>query len=207
MISVTERRQAFRVNCQAIVELKQVDKTTVEQSDAAALFSEDTEFSLLSEFQRLDRECVQVARSLNKVDSNLLDYLKLTQAKIDQLSRIVLANLPGMQAIPAQIVSLSEAGINFCGSRLFYQDSLLALRLVFLPHYQSVILFAKVLRCEPTDTGTSTTKGSDSKQSQHDSYRIAAEFLPLMETSRRLIAQQVLRAQREAKLKLGSKAK
>jgi len=197
-MSNDERRQFYRAHRHAMVEYKQVDKSMIGQSPATSVFTQQGDFDLLSEFHRLDQECAQVVRSLNKVDKNLFDYLELTQRKVNQLSQIVMAHLPGLTDLPSQSISLSENGIGFCSDRFFYLDSILALRIVFLPHYQSVITFAKVVRCEAS---TAKIPSANPQTSKRDIYHIAVEFLPLAEPSRRVIAQQVLRAQREAKLK------
>jgi len=199
-MSNTERRQFFRANCYALIDSKQVDKTTCAQTPIEEIFADNHDLDVLNEFQQIDQECTQIARNLNKLDRNLLDYLDLTQRKINRLSQLVLAHLPGLNSLPRQPINLSEAGVAFCSDRLFYLDAILALRLVFLPHYQSVVLFAKVVRCEASEG----SNGSDSLTNKRDTYHIALEFLPLTEPTRRVIAQQVLRVQREAKLKAGS---
>ena len=195
-----ERRQFFRANCYALIDCKQVDKSTIAQTPIEAVFTENKDLDLLNELQQIDQDCAQIATHLNKLDHNLVDYLDLTQRKINRLSQLVLAHLPGVMTLPRQAISLSEAGVAFGSDRLFYLDAILALRLVFLPQYQSVVLFAKVVRCDPS----SASNESDSQSPKRDSYHIAVEFLPFAESTRRVIAQQVLRVQREAKLSAGS---
>ena len=191
-----ERRQFFRTGCDVLLDVKPVDKETAEKTSAEEIFSDGNDFTLLGEFQQLDQHCLQLSANLGKLDKNLLDYLSLTQRKINQLSQIVMARLPDLNALPRQRVEISENGVSFCGDRFFYLDSILALRLVFLPDYQSVVLFGKVVRCEQGAARAATTP-----MAGRDLYHIAAHFLPLTESSRRVIAQQVLKAQRQAKLK------
>jgi len=54
------------------------------------------------------------------------------------------------------------------------------MRLVFLPSNAGLVVFAKIIRCEPSNTGE---------------YQIAAKFHRINDTQQHLIGQQIMRAQ------------
>jgi hypothetical protein len=56
----------------------------------------------------------------------------------------------------------------------------IALRLIFLPSNAGLVLFARIIRCEPSNTGE---------------YQIAAKFHRVSDGQQQLIGQQIMRAQ------------
>ena len=194
-MNTSERRQFFRTPCEVIIDCRTVDSYTAQHDRARDQFDETDDLALLAEFHQIDKQSQQLVRGLDSSQRNLLDYLELINRKVNCLAKSVIAQNQSLASLPRQHVNLSESGVCFESQRSLYKGSTLALRIVFLPHYLCVVLFAQVRRCE------SIRQKSVKQAPKDDRHHIAAEFLSLAEPERQLIAQQIMAAQLVAQRK------
>src|SRR5690606_18935566 len=117
---------------------------------------------------------------LSEKNRLLGDYLNSLSSKIDLIARHALFVQSGQdQEKPTERINLSEDGIAFISNRAIYKGNFLVLRLIFLPQYVPVIIFAKVVRC-------------DAKNKLH---QVAAKFHRISDQSRQDLSRQILKAQ------------
>ena len=133
---------------------------------------------LVAELRRIDREALQLLKIITEKQRLLGDYLQKLNQKIDLIARHSMFS--SGESGGAARINLSEEGVAFRSDRALYKGNFLVLRMIFLPNYTPVIVFASVSRCE--DEGD-------------DGYRIGAKFHRLREQDRQELARQIIRAQ------------
>lgn len=175
-----ERRDFFRVSQDIIFDYKLVDAFTAENDSPEVEFEDSVSLSLINELRRLDRDSVQTLRIITEKNRLLGDYLHVLSSKIDLIARHTLFSAEnGAKDRTKTRLNLSEEGIAFTAERTLYKGNFLALRLIFLPNYVPVVVFAKVIRCEPKD----------------ESYQIAAKFHRLADKDRQELSRQIIKTQ------------
>ncbi|WP_045859959.1 PilZ domain-containing protein [Teredinibacter purpureus] len=180
VLSGRERRDFFRVDQDVIFDYKVVDAFAAENDPPEIEFEDSVSLSLLNELRRLDQDNIQTLRALTDKNRLLGDYLQTLSSKIDLIARHSLfAQDKEAGDKPKTRINLSEEGIAFIAERAVYKGNFLAMRLIFLPHYAPVVIFAKVIRCEP-------------KQSN---YQVAAKFHRLQDKDRQELSRQILKTQ------------
>lgn len=172
-----ERRSFFRVDQEVIFDYKQVDTHTVENRPPEEAIDGGTAMQLVTELRQLDREAQPLLQTIGEENRLLGDYLAKLNTKTDLIARHCMFSTH--QGHHATRLNISEGGVAFRGDKTLYVGNFLVLRMIFLPSYTPVIVFAKVIRCE----------------SDGDEYRIAALFHQLSEQDRQELARQVMKAQ------------
>lgn len=189
---MSERRSFFRIDETIALEFKNVDSLSAEKSEPEALFSNANSLKLYSELKKIDTENAQFLFQIKELSRPLAEYLHNLNRKIELLGQQLMADQkPQPPSKTIKQVNLSEGGIAFGSSSELKVDGYIALRIVFLPSNAGLILFAKVIRCEPSNTGE---------------YQVAAKFHRITELQQQLIGQQIMRAQMAEKRRLQGNA-
>jgi hypothetical protein len=174
----SERRSAFRINHDLIFDFRLVDNHTAEEQEPENVINDGAALHLVTELRRIDREAQQLLKIIADSQRLLGDYLQKLSQKIDLVARHSL--LASGTHSSTERVNISEGGVLFRSDRALYKGNFLVLRMIFLPSYTPVIVFASVNRCvEEGDNG----------------YRVGATFHRLREQDRQELARQILKAQ------------
>ncbi len=176
-MTTQERRNFYRVDQSVIFEYRNIDVHTAENGDPEACFGDDTSMQLIMELRRVDKEAQKTLKIISDKQHLLADYLQRLNSKIDLIARHSM--FTSNKENQSQKLNLSEGGVAFECSRALYKGNYLVLRLIFLPSYLPVIVFAKVIRC----------------QSDGDCHKVAAKFHNLTDNNRQVLTRQVLKAQ------------
>ncbi len=179
-----ERRSFFRINQDIVLDYRVVEAYTANHEDAGSLFQASPLSELLSALRRIDAESGQLLHSITENNRQIADYLGNINRKIELLTQHMLMQDSGNQQLVTTSVNLSEGGIAFATEKPVYKGSFLALRLLFLPSYVSVVVFAQVVRSET---------GKDER------HQLAAKFHRLQEQQAQVLSRQIMQAQLEAK--------
>ncbi|WP_018016015.1 PilZ domain-containing protein [Teredinibacter turnerae] len=175
-----EKRDFFRISHDVIFDHKVVDAYTAEHDSPEILFDDAVSLGIINELRRLDRDASQTLRALSEKNRLIGDYLQIVNSKIDLLARHALFHqTEKAREKPKTRINLSEDGLAFIVDRALYKGNYLAIRMIFLPNYVPVVVFAKVIRCE--------AKG--------DQYQVAARFHRISDKDRQELSRQILRAQ------------
>ncbi len=170
-------RDAFRVEQNILFDFRQVSEHVVTNQSPEDVFEQGQALGVLGQLKRIDREANQTLKILTDKNRLLGDYLQRLNAKVDLIARYTLFTNESDQS--TEQVSLSETGISFANSSALPAGEFLATRMIFMPTYLPVIVFARVVRSIPQD----------------ESYQIAAEFYKLCDRDRQELAKQVFKAQ------------
>lgn len=172
-----ERRSYFRVDQDIMFEYRSADVHMVESDNPEAAFNDEISMQMISELRKIDRDANQTLKIISDKNRLLADYLQRLNHKIDLIARYSM--FTAGSDCKTQRLNLSEEGIAFVSNKVLYKGNFLALRLIFLPSYIPVIIFAKVIRC----------------QSEGNDHKVAAKFHQLKDNDRQILVRQVLKAQ------------
>lgn len=173
----SERRSFFRVDQDVVFDYKQIDTHTVQTKAPEEAIDGGIAMHLVGELRQIDRETQQMLKVIGDQDRLLGEYLTKLNTKVDLIARHSMFSVH--QGNHATRLNISEGGVAFKGNKALYVGNFLVLRMIFLPSYTPVIVFAKVIRCE-----------ADSNE-----YRIAATFHDISDQDRQELARQVMKAQ------------
>lgn len=173
----TERRHFFRINQDVIFDYHPVDIHTVNNSRPEDSIGEGSAMDLVTALRKIDRDAHSSLRMITERDRLLGDYLAKLSQKIDLIARHCV--FAGQPELKSSRLNISEGGIAFRSTRPLYKDAFIVVRLIFLPTYAAIVVFARVIRCDELE----------------NEYRIATEFHQLAEPDRQLLARENLRAQ------------
>lgn len=185
---MSERRSYFRIDETIALEFKVIDEVTANKSQAEALFSNANSLKLYSELKKIDADNAQFLFQIKELSRPLAEYLHNLNRKIELLGQELMVDqkpLPPSKTI--RQVNLSEGGIAFGSSTAITAGDYIGLRIVFLPSNAGLILFARIIRCEPNNSGE---------------FQIAAKFHRINDLQQQLIGQQIMRAQMAEKRRL-----
>lgn len=178
MTTPPERRNTFRINHDLIFDFRPVDNRTAEEQEPEQVMSDGAALHLVAELRRIDREAQQLLKIIADKQRLLGDYLQKLSQKIDLVARHSLFS--NSTQSPTERINISEGGVSFRNDRALYKGNFLVLRMIFLPSYTPVIVFASVSRCV---------------EEGDDGYRVGATFHRLREQDRQELARQLLKAQ------------
>ena len=185
---MSERRSYFRIDETIALEFKVIDEVTANKGQAEALFSNANSLKLYSELKKIDADNAQYLFQIKELSRPLAEYLHNLNRKIELLGQELMAEqkpLPPSKTI--RQVNLSEGGIAFGSTNSFNAGDYIGLRIVFFPSNAGLILFARIIRCEPSNSGE---------------FQVSAKFHRITDLQQQLIGQQIMRAQMAEKRRL-----
>jgi len=180
-----EKRDSFRIDEDLHFEFRQVSASFTEEGTIEEAFEDnDDSLRLINQLNKIDREASQSLKILSDKNRLLGDFLNSLNRKVDIIGRHLAFNsVESLKSRPKTRVSVCEDGIGFVSNKSLYKDSMIAVRLIFLPNYFIASSFAKVVRCVQKD----------------DKFQIAAKFYKIYDKDRQVISRQVLKSQVSAR--------
>ncbi len=178
---MSERRSYFRIDESIAIEYKVVEEITANTAVPELQFPATASLKLYAELRKIDTENSHLFHQIKETNRALGEYLHNLNRKIDLVSQQLMGEhkpLPPSKTIKQ--VNLSEGGIAFGSSHAIEMNAYIALRLIFLPSNAGIVIFARIIRCEPSNTGE---------------FQIAAKFHQINDSQQQLIGQQIMRAQ------------
>lgn len=180
-----DRRDYFRIRDNVSLEYRSVDTQTANSTEPSTLFPQSATLSLFAEFRRIDKEADQLLFGISEQNRQIAEYLSCINRKVDLLTQQFIAERNDSGADQVTQVNLSEGGIAFDSAKPLYKGSYIALKLLFLPAYVGLTVFAQIIRCESAG--------------ENKGYKVAAKFHRIDEQQRQLLSKQIMRAQMAAK--------
>lgn len=166
----TERREYYRIHDEIALQIS---------TDNTDFLNESSLFNLLNELYLLEHEAQPLLRAISEQQRTLINYLKITNKRIDLLAQAVAQNL--LKDFPKpQKATLSEGGLSFFSDQSFDEGETLYLKMLLLPQALALQL-------------TATVVGSRKKTG--DSLKTAVTFVDLTESQRQILARHILQKQ------------
>jgi len=179
--SAHDQRDYFRIDEDVLFEYKAVSNDVADTHNPDDVFEDSSGgIDLINQLKRLEKDSVQSLKLLSDKNRLLGDYLASLGKRIDLVARhVAFNNEESLSKRPKTRISLSEDGVGFLSERPFYKSSMLALRVIFLPNYEVVNIFAQVVRCISRD----------------ETNQVAARFHRITDKDRQVISRHILRSQ------------
>ncbi|MDG1938073.1 MAG: PilZ domain-containing protein [Pseudomonadales bacterium] len=174
-----ERRQLYRIDDTAIIDLTLVSAEDVESKPAEACFVESEAFRLMRELRGIDTDSGSVFRAIHEKTPEIALYLQAINKKIETVGNAVAASLVGIEA-ELQSVDISEGGIGFNFNSELEADSYHAVKIWFHQTLIGIAAYIRVVACHRTIDG---------------GYHISCAFQSLPDVDEQVIARHIMQVQ------------
>lgn len=173
-----------------MIDYRVIDAYTANHESPGSLFPASNMLDLLSDFRKIDHESINLLHNIGDEHRSVADYLVNLNKKIDLLAQHLVQESNPLPQSATSSVNLSEDGIAFATDRALYMGNFLALRLMFLPTYNTISLFAKVLRSNPVP---------ETAQPSAQPHFLAARFYRIQDHQRQVLSRHIMQSQILAK--------
>lgn len=181
-----ERRQLYRIDDTAILDLKSVTAEEVNSGPAEACFVESEAFRLMRKLRGIDTDNGGVFRSIHEKTPEIALYLQAINKKIESVGNAVASSLVGGEA-NLQSVDISEGGIGFNYATELEENSLHAVKIWFHQTLIGIAAYIKIVACHRAIDG---------------GYHISCAFESLPDLDEQVIARHIMQVQaRQQRLK------
>jgi len=139
-----DRRRFFRIDDEVNLTYKKVDLQQVSELSHV----EDNilgNFSLAAAMDALSQESQLILRRLEKTDSDIADYLKLMDDKIELIARAVLLQETDFSAENTREVNISATGLAFACQEALNAGDFLEIKMLLTSSMAIVITYGKVI--------------------------------------------------------------
>ena len=154
-----------------------------ERPISAQIFKSSSTPHLLRELDELAGLCEDVVEPLSARDPELGSVLNTLNRRVEILTELVIAGKEEAAYIESRPVTLSEGGMSFRNAAELPESTNMALKLIFLPSYQTLRIFARVAQCTMAEPG------------DIQPYSIGVEFVRLSGLHRATLARYVMQKQ------------
>jgi hypothetical protein len=181
-----EKREYIRIRDKAVVLFKNI--SSVPDEGAPFPLPLPVHFKLLNEIVSSEGDTANLLHAVESDSSATAKYFKLVNGKIDALAKLIVESHPDAKNYKEQTISISETGVDFYHIKQLNQDDILALNLVFMPHYLSFEIYARVV---------SALELKDDSIDIGSIYRYGLEFIRTSDNDRDRIARRIFHKQLE----------
>ena len=179
-----ERRRFFRIDDSVNLGYQVVDPAALPEKLEQLNSGIRDEFLVMSGLAAISQEMAGVMRKLEVSAPEVSRYLKSLDRKVDLLGRAFLFQFSDLSELPARAVNLSAAGMAFFTQEPVEPGAVLELRLLLLPSYTGLLIYADVVACqaEPMEDGSG-------------GYHVRVDFSHLRECDRDVLIRHILQRQ------------
>jgi len=179
-----ERRKFFRIEDSVNLGYQPVDPVALPEKLKNLNSGLDDEFMVMSSLAVISQQMTGVMRKIEAAQPDVADYLKALDRKVDLLGRAFLFQFSDLSEQPAWAVNLSDSGMAFFTAEPVDIGAILELRLLLLPSYTGLLIYADVVACEQEDSGDGTL-----------GYHVRVNFSRLRESDRDVLVRHILQRQ------------
>ncbi len=179
-----ERRRFFRIDDSVNLGYQPIDPASLPEKLKQLDSGVRDEFLVMSGLAAISQEMAGVMRKLETASPEVARYLKSLDRKVDLLGRAFLFQFSDLSELPAQAVNLSASGMAFFASEPVKEGAVLELRLLLLPSYTGLLIYADVVACDEEQT-------ADGQRGYH----VRVDFSHLRECDRDVLIRHILQRQ------------
>ena len=179
METVSDRRQLFRVDDTAILDIIAVNEQDLLSQVAEACFPSSESFSLMRNIQSIDSENALLLRNIHDKSPEISAYFLSVNKKIETVAAVIAKQIVSEHENNIA-VDLSEGGIGFQSNAPLEIDKYYAIKIWFNEKMTGVAAYVKVVACQQLDD---------------NGYRISCQFKELSEVDEKLISRHIMQVQ------------
>lgn len=177
--SDNERRERFRMEDTAILEVKPVTLEQMQSMPAERQFDESASFVLMRELRNIDHESRILLKNIGDRNPELGNYLASLNKKIDAIARSSAEDML-MDPQQLQVVDLSEGGIGFNHFTALEEGKDYVIKIWFHQNFSGVAAYIRVVACHRAIDG---------------GYHISSAFQSLAESDEQVISRHIMQLQ------------
>lgn len=171
-----ERRRFFRIDDIVSLKAEAVDKESIPEK-LEKFWNDQHAFSIRNEFNyKLEQHQADLLQIKKKMPE-LGRYLAILQEQLDILTDKIIQDEDKFTELEKQ-VNLSAQGISFVTDEMVNTDDIVELHLKLSPGRQKIVLFARVISCEPVED-------------EGGMYNISLDFEHIHEADREILVKHV----------------
>lgn len=178
----SERRDYFRVEDSVSLSYQRIEPDLLAERMEALEQGFENQFTLMSNLASISQHNSGILHHIESDYPDVAAYLKALDHKINLIGQALLMQHSGLASEPASPVNLSASGLAFESEQEFSSGETLELRLLLLPEFTGILLFAEVVSSEAGQQGSSTVR---------------VNFTHMRESDRDLLIHHVVRRQGE----------
>lgn len=182
--SEAERRQRFRVDETAILEVADVNAGDLKQRPAKSFFKDSTSFRLMRDMRDVDQDNLAVLRSIGEKHPDIALYLEALNKKMGFVANAVAENILRDDQ-PLQSIDLSEGGIGFRHDQKLKEGDYFAIKIWFHRSLVGISAFIRVVACNRSIEGGHHISGSFHGLSDADAQIIAKHIMQVQAKQQR----------------------
>lgn len=179
--SESDRRQRFRIDDIAILDVASVTLEQTESASAESFFTPSASFNLVRELRAIDQDNAGILRIIGEKNSDFAAYLSATNKKIDAIGNAVAENLLDEDQ-KLQSIDLSEGGIGFVHETKLDENAYYAMKIWFHSALIGISVFMRVVACNRAIDG---------------GYHISASFYRMPDAETKTISRHIMTIQAE----------
>ena len=179
METTIDRRQLFRVDDTAILDIIPVTEESVQSQLAETCFPRSESFSLMRNIQSIDNENALILRNIHDKTPEISAYFLAINKKIETVAAVIAKQIISEHADNIS-VDLSEGGIGFQSNAPLEINQYYAIKIWFNDKMTGIAAYIKVLACQPID---------DSE------FHLSCQFTALSEVDEKLISRHIMQVQ------------
>lgn len=174
-----ERRQLFRIDETAILEVVEVSEAAIAEQTADHCFDESPAFKVMRELRGIDADGSATLRAIHDKAPEVALYLQSINRKIDTIGNAVASTLLSEDQ-KLQSIDLSEGGIGFNHDTRLQEGGNYAVKVWFHQTLVGVAAYINVVACHRDIEG---------------GYHISCSFQSLPESDQQVIAKHIMQVQ------------
>jgi len=178
-----DRRRFFRIDDEVNLTYKKVNINEMSEQNNV-LDDVLNNCSIASAMDALNQESSLVLRRLQKSDSDIADFLKLMDDKIDLIARSVLLRETDFSKQNTREVNISASGLAFASKEGLYAGDYLEVKMLLTSSMSIVVAYGKVVYCKMVDENNNDFP-----------YLIGLDFMNMKEQDRELLIKHVVKRQ------------
>lgn len=178
-----DRRRFFRIDDEVNLAYRKVDVQEATESSHVSdnILSSST---MMVAMDVLNQEAKLILRRLEKADSDVADYLKLMDDKIDLIARSILLQEADFSAENTREVNISASGLAFASKEALNAGDFLEIKMLLPSSMAIVVTYGKVVY----------RKMSYSENSDYP-YVVGLDYINMKEQDRELLIKHVVKRQ------------
>ena len=179
MEAANNRRQLFRVDDTAILDIILVSKEVLESQHAESCFPSSDSFSLMRNIQSIDNDNALLLRSIHDKTPDISAYLLAVNKKIETVAAVIAKQITSEQSDNIS-VDLSEGGIGFLFNQALDIGQHYAIKIWLNEKLIGIAAYVKVVACQTHED---------------NNFRISCKFTRLSEVDEKLISRHIMQVQ------------
>jgi hypothetical protein len=184
IIDEKERREFFRLDDEVNLSYEILTETLLPKRVDELSFGLTDSLTVMTRLSSIGQQMATALHRIEQRDSDVADYLRGLDEKIEILAQTYLSKDIALAALPKQIVNLSAGGIAFAVEAMVEVGTPLEVKLLLFPSYTGIVVIGRVISCDAAE--------------EEGGYQVRIDFEYIRDNDRDALIRHILRRQGES---------